>query len=719
MTIGKFLTLSVANWVALLALSGALPSAAFAQDSQKELPVLLEADRFGYDVNENIVFAEGHAEVVQGEYIVLADRITYDQKTGVVKAKGNVTLAEPGGNVFFSDEAVLKDNVQSGIIANFRARLVGDATIAANEARKVNEQVTEMDYAVFSSCHVCQEDASTPPLWQLKAKHVRYDKEEQAIEYRHARMEVLGVPVLYTPYFSHAAPDADRKSGLLTPRWQLGGPLGARFQIPYYWNIAPEMDAVITPIYTTEEGPVIAGQFRHLTPWGEYSLGGSYTQPENEMFAGRSDDRSWRGHVEGKGIFYLSDTWQTGFDGKWASDDTYLRRYEFGYEDSLTSKAFVQGFKGRSFLNAEAVTFQGLRARDNQDIIPVVHPNITASHETNPLPIGGRLGVTGNIMALSRDVGNDTQRLDTSVYYRLPMVTAGGHVLEIKPQLRADVYNTSDNLVLNTGTGLLEEHDGTYGRFVPELQAEWRYPLIRRFTESSLILEPHVQVIAGMGDVSSNKIPNNDSLSLEFSDWNLFSTNPYPGYDVVEEGVRVNYGIHGDWDYKTGNVAFLVGQNYHTDSDNLFPYSKDLTQSHSDYVGSAEWNYAEYGSLGFRFRMGDDDYALNRSELWSLFNISPVTLKVNYVNIKEDLYLEDVEDLNVRGIVKLNKNWSWQGLARTDLSSNGGLIHWGTGLIFDNECLTMATSLNRQYISDRDVEPNTSVKLQVFLKGLN
>lgn len=689
---------------------------AYAQpDTDK--PVLLEADKFGYDTKNALVVAEGNAEVIQGQYIVLADRITYDQNTGIVRAEGNVAVSEPDGNVFFADEAELKNEVKTGVIRNFRARLVGNAVFAAREARKLDATTTEMDYAVYSACKVCKDDPDSAPLWQMKARKIRYDEEAQSIQYKHARMELFGLPVLYTPYFSHAAPDADRKSGFLMPSYEYSGNLGLVLKAPYYWNIAPQMDAVITPIYTGDQGPTIAGEFRHLLRNGQYSLAGSFTRPDDINARGiRTNGKDWRGHIEGSGRFYINDIWQWGFEGKRASDDTYLRRYDFGHEDLLTSKAYAQGFRGRSFANIEAVTFQGLRQTDNQDAIPFIHPLVDLSHESAAGWMGSRFGVSGNLMALSRDVGSDSRRISSTAYWRLPMVTAGGHVLEVRPQIRADMYSVSDFTPAGGGA----QTDENTGRVIPELWIDWKYPLIRRFESSSLILEPMVQVVLGVNDIESDGIPNDDSLALEFSDSNLFMANHYPGYDLVEQGTRVNYGIRGQWDYDSGGrVLFLFGQNYHTDDQNLFPYSDDLSEEKSDYVGRVAWDYSDNIQLGYRFRLDRENMELKRSEVESTLQLDPLALNLNYVRIERDLYLQDSEEIRAASRVRLNENWSWTALARNDLSEGGGLIQAGTGLQFNNECVTIATGINRRYIRDRDVEPSTSFTVQVFLKNLN
>lgn len=702
--------------IALVAV--AAPSARAEQKADS--PVLLEADSFGYDTKNAIVKAEGNAEVIQDEYIVLADMITYNQNTGVVRAQGNVTVSEPSGNVYFAEEAELKNEVKTGVIKNFRARLADNSLFVAREARKISETTTEMDYAVYSACKVCRNDPDSDPMWQLKASKIRHDEAEQRIEYRNARMEVFGVPVLYTPYFSHASPNADRKSGLLIPGYELSGNLGATVKLPYYVNIAPQMDAVLTPIFTSDEGPVMAGEFRHLTEKGYYELGGSITRPDRiDAFGARSGDQEWRGHFEGTGRFGITDNWTWGFDAKRATDDTYLRRYEFGYEDLLTSRAFVQGYKNRSFANMEAVSFQGLRASDNSEVIPLVHPLVDLSHETAPGWNGSRFGVSGNMLAISRDTGSDSQRLSSTAYWRVPVVTKGGHVMEMRTQVRADAYSVSDLTATTTG-GMPDEYNGTTGRVVPELWFDWKYPLLRRFKTSSLIIEPTVNVVVGLDDLNSDTIPNDDSLALEFSDSNLFSHNHYPGYDLVENGTRVNYGIRGQWDYSDdGRVLFLFGQNYHTDDNNLFPYSNSLGDGQSDYVGRVAWDYSNNVQFAYRFRLDSEDMELKRSEVESRLYLDPLRVNLNYVRVASDPYLANSEEVRGSTRLQLNEQWAWTMLGRRDLSEDGGMIRAGTGLEFRNECVTIATSINRYYIRDRDVEPSTSIKLQVFLRNLN
>lgn len=705
-----------------MAVGAAWSHPAQGQDIQKDAPVLLEADRFAYDSNASLVMALGNAEVVQNDYIVVADKIIYNQKTGIVQAQGNVAVSQPNGDTYFAEQAELKNEVKTGVIRNFRARFADDSLFAASEARKVSDTVTELDYAVYSPCKVCNEKGEAKsPFWQLKASHITIDEEEQKVSYRNAWFEFFEVPVLYTPYFSHATPDADRKSGLLIPSFSTSSNLGTVIRMPVYLDIAPNIDAVLTPMNTTAEGPVMAAEMRHLLRNGYYELGGSFTQADRIDSAGNQisgHDERW--HVEGFGNYRLTDFWRAGFSGKRASDDTYLRRYEFGSEDLLTSKVFVGGFRGRNTVNAEMIAFQGLRATDNKEVIPLIHPLVDVATETDPGWHGSRFGMTGNMLALSRDLGAQSRRVSSSAYWRLPGITKAGHVFEIRPQMRADLYSVEDVSFVNNGAP--GTYNGLVGRVAPEIWFDWRYPLLRRFASSSLLIEPTANLIVGASHLNSDKIPNEDSLALEFSDTNLFSDDHYTGYDLMENGTRVNYGIRGQWDYdykSGGNVEFLVGQNYHTDKNNLFPYSSDLSNPWSDVVGRVAWNINTKFMVGYRFRLDQEELSLQRSDVETRLNVGPVTLAANYLRIERDPYLNNVDEVRGGASFKLNENWQLTGVSRYDLSDNGGWINVGSGLIYHNECITINSSVVRTYIQDRDVEPSTAFRVEAFLKNLN
>ena len=228
---------------------------------KKDLPVLFKADQLRHERKLDIVVARGNVEITQGDRILRANTVTYNQKTDILTATGNVILLEPNGDVIFAEFAELSGDIKDGIVQNIRILMSDDARVAAVGGRRIDGNVMEMRKVVYSPCRKCLGLNGTP-IWQLKARKVIHNQTDKIIEYQDAFMEFAGIPVFYTPYLSHPDPTIKRRSGFLTPRYGADTELGTMAEIPYYFNIAPDKDATLRPIVTSDEGVVIAGEYR-------------------------------------------------------------------------------------------------------------------------------------------------------------------------------------------------------------------------------------------------------------------------------------------------------------------------------------------------------------------------------------------------------------------------------------------------------------------------
>ena len=244
---------------------------------------MLSAGDIRHEQDGGVVTASGGVEVTAGERILLADRVRYDPNTDVVSAAGNVSVMEADGSVFFAERIELSDQLKNGFIRGFRALLADDSRMAANSARRVDGNRTEMTRAVYSPCKICDDDTERPPLWRIRASKVVHDQAAQTIDYRNARLEFFGFPVAYTPYFSHPDPTVERKSGFLVPTYGRSTQIGTTIEVPYFFNIAPDRDATLSPLITSREGPVMAGEYRQRTQNGRLQLNGSFTRPDRAM----------------------------------------------------------------------------------------------------------------------------------------------------------------------------------------------------------------------------------------------------------------------------------------------------------------------------------------------------------------------------------------------------------------------------------------------------
>ncbi len=107
----------------------------------------------------------------------------------------------------------------------------------------------------------CQGDK---PDWQLNARELELQLDEGMGKARGAKLTFKGVPILYAPYFSFPIDDR-RKSGFLYPNLGHASDTGLELGAPWYWNIAPNHDAIIEPRYFSERGFMLSGEYRFLT----------------------------------------------------------------------------------------------------------------------------------------------------------------------------------------------------------------------------------------------------------------------------------------------------------------------------------------------------------------------------------------------------------------------------------------------------------------------
>lgn len=686
-------------------------------------PVLLTAENVDYDKETSVVTASGNVEVVQGEFIMLADNITYDQVKNSVKARGGVSVMDAAGNVIFADSLELTDNLKTGIIKEFKARLNDNSLFAATSAKKHDENITELRNAVYSPCRVCSSDEENGnyPLWQLSAKHITIDKEEQRVSYDDALMEIYGTPIFYTPYFSHPTPNADNKSGLLEPTLKQSTNLGTVYKQPFYYSIAPDRDVTVTPILTTLEGPVFAGEYRQQFNNGSININGSITKPQTRDAGGiTSKGQDWRGHFDGSGYFDIDESSNAGFNIRRTSDDTYLRRYDFSDDSLLISRLYAEkrDFIGemntnRSSAVVQAIKFNGLNANDNSRTTPLILPLADFNWQSQEyMPYNSRFSVDGNFMSLTRDEGAKSRRIVAVTGWTLPYITEDGQVIEFNAQLRGDVYSINDHIL---GNG--ENYNGEVARVIPQASATWRYPFINQWENGNLLIEPIVMFAISPNSSNSNKIPNEDSQVPEFNTSNLFSPNRFAGYDRIETGSQVSYGIRGQAQvFNDKYVNWLFGQHYHRNSVNDFPYTNNSNSNFSDYVGKLDVYYDPV-YLSYRTRLDKDHLSFNQNELSGTINYYPVTLGTSYLSLKNDPTLQNKEEISGSFGVNITRQWNLSVSATKDLEL-GQLSNAYTNLIFSNECLYIVNSFGRNYTSDRDIKPSTNYMLRVAFKNL-
>jgi len=203
--------------------------------------------------------AEGDVELRKLGLRVNADKLRYDTPTDELFAQGNVRI-QTSTAVARGPELQLNLETQTGHMSQPQYVLATEhARGQADRAEFLGKEQMRLADASYTTCSPGQDD------WFIRAGQLHIDRAAQEGVARNARVEFMGVPLLYTPWISFPL-SRQRKSGLLAPSFGTTDSSGTELTLPYYWNIAPNYDATITPRYMQKRGLQLGGEFRYLQP---------------------------------------------------------------------------------------------------------------------------------------------------------------------------------------------------------------------------------------------------------------------------------------------------------------------------------------------------------------------------------------------------------------------------------------------------------------------
>lgn len=201
---------------------------------------------------------DGHVQIEQAEQSVTADTATFNEGSGDLVAEGNIRYLR-SSLLLEGSRARINTKQEQGHVENVEFILAGrHARGQAERAILESPTVTTLENVIYSTCEKGSRD------WLLKADRIRLDRQTGIGNARHVSLSFMRLPFFYLPYMSFPISDA-RKTGFLTPDLKQSGSTGIELWLPYYLNIAPNIDATMTPRFTSLRGTQLQGQLRYLS----------------------------------------------------------------------------------------------------------------------------------------------------------------------------------------------------------------------------------------------------------------------------------------------------------------------------------------------------------------------------------------------------------------------------------------------------------------------
>lgn len=693
------------------------------------------ADALDYSDNDQVVTASGHVIINRDAYSLTADTVVYNRASGQVEARGNVATIDPQGNKAYGDRVILTESLKDGAIDNFLLVLADGGRLAATSGVRVNGRST-VNRAVYSPCAVETRDGCPKtPVWQIKALRVIHDPVKHRISYREARVEILGVPIIYFPAFSHPDGSSGRATGLLVPDVEYRQSLGFGVGVPYNIALGPDRDLTIKPWLFTATKPAVDIRGRQLFKGGPvqfrtYATYGDVIDflPDGVTTINRG--QRIRGYFEANGQLRHNDELRSTFSTRLTTDDTFNRRYGLNFDDSLRSTYNLERFRPTSYLSIAGWGFQNLRANKGLDSTPIVLPLIDYDWRPADPVLGGRLALAANSLNLVRTDGQQVQRALASAEWARSVLTPFGQRITATALVRGDLYNTSDPEKATLPAYSGDKGFETRGIALAALDAEW--PFAGGALGGTQTITPRAQLVVAPNNLNAG-IPNEDSRSVDIEDTNLFSLNRFSGYDRVESGSRVTYGLQYGFIRPRFALTTEIGQSYRFVSPSIgeFPDGTGLSGRFTDIVGRTTLQYGRLLSLTHRFRLDRTDLVIRRNEVDVTAGTAATYLTVGYTRLNRNIVLEDLQDLEELRLgarVAFARFWSAFGSTIVDLTSRreepsstaDGFtpVRHRVGVQYEDECFRFGLSWRRDYISDRDFRAGNSFILTIAFKNL-
>jgi LPS-assembly protein len=694
--------------------------------------VAFEANGVSYDTDTDSVTAEGDVILRSEDQSVRANAVTWNRKSGQIVATGDVRMVDENGNELFTDRLELTDELKTGAMQNLLLVMREGGRMAAMTGTRDENGRVILTRAAYSACSV-ETSAGCPktPSWRITAERVVYDQATKKIRFQGAYFELFGMRVLPLPALSLAV-GGQANSGFTIPDLGYSAANGLEVSDSYYWRLGDNKDLLVTGYAYSKTAPMVSAQFRSLTDIGAYQITGYVTYGTRIPIGSTvpSTQKDLRGYIDANGRFQIDPQWSVTASLRAASDRTFLRRYYISSDDRLRSTFDVERIDDNSYLSIAGWATQIILTRQRQGLEPIALPEIDYRRRLTDPWLGGTLELQANSLALTRTAGQDTQRAFAKAQWDLRRITPWGQEVTVTGLVRGDVYHSDENA---TSAPLYRGLPGWQGRFVAIGAIDVKWPFAGPLLGGTQVLTPRVQLVASP-PIRNLAIPDEDARAIDLEDSNLFALNRFPGYDRVEDGVRVTYGVDWELDRPGWRVRSTFGQSYRlSDKPSLFPDGTGLSNQFSDWVGRTEVRFRNFIKLTHRFRLDKDNFAIRRNEIDATVGSDRTYVEIGYLRLDRNIdpTLEDLQDREeLRGAVRIAfaKYWSVFGSAvvnMTDKKEDPGSTGSGfqplrtrLGVAYSDDCLEFGLTWRRDYQQIADARLGNSVQLFFSIKNL-
>ena len=693
-----------------------------------DLPVYIEADQAEITQPRSGIY-KGNVDVKQGNrHLQSAEVEVQQQGSGdnvqrYAFARGGFDYQDNQINLL-GDDAKIHLNTKDTDVRNAHYQLVDRQGRGSAESVELRDDYRVMKNATFTSC--LQDDHS----WSIYADEMRQHVKEEYAEMWHARFKVQGVPVFYTPYLQLPIGDR-RRSGLLIPTLGHGSRDGYFYAQPVYWNIAPNLDATLTPKYMSRRGWQLNSEFRYLTTLGEGQIAGEYL----------GDDRlkDYDSENRKRHLFYwkhnaaFARDWRLDLNYTKVSDKRYFNDFDSAYGSSTDGYADQTGRIAYYQPNYNIAMFvKQFQIFDEVVIGPYrALPQIDFNYYQNGL-FGNKVDFKLFSQAVRFD--NDSAQMPTAWrFHGEPSVNTTLSNRYGSMNLEAKLYATQYQQKKGR-SDKAEDVESSVNRILPQLKIDLQSVLassqtfISGYTQT---LEPRAQYLFRPYKDQSNigsKLNSQylgfgyDSSLLQQDYFSLFNSRRYSGLDRIASANQVTLGGTSRFfdENKEERFNIAVGQTYYLEPSRIDENRDNRTEgSSSSWAIEANWKINDLmrwrGGYQYDPQLGQVSLANTGIEYNPTKN-NVVQLNYRYASkeyINQNLtaeanrYNQDIKQLGVQVGWELSDHWAIAGRYYQDLALKNPVEQY-LGVQYNTCCWSVGVGA-RRYVTSRQNQKNDDI----------
>ncbi len=659
-------------------------------------------------VKEGTSVFTGDVEVTRGGQELKSDRATYNKVTGDITAEGNVQVRD-SEMILKSKQAEWSLVDDSGSMTEAQYRL--KESHARGQAEKVVRKgtvETDLKNATYTTC----EEGDN--AWLLQSSEVKLDHASAVGTARNVVVRLGDMPVFYTPYISFPLDDK-RKSGFLVPSIGSSDKTGFDVSTPYYWNIAPDMDATLTPRYMADRGLMLNGEFRYLGEQYHGNVDAAFLASD-DLKVDRNQTNPYyhedRKHFSWQHTGRFSSGWYADVDYNYVSDKLYLE--DFGSNLSLASTTHLNRLLNVGYYADNWNVTGRLQGYQTLSNVSAPYQRLPQLRFQGSLPnqtMGFSYGMTAEYVDFKHNSLVEGQRFDLEPSISLPLRTAAAFITP-RVALHHTRYELNPNGTVLTNTSPT--------RTLPVTSIDSGLFFEREMTIANTgylhTLEPRAFYLY-IPERNQDDIPVFDTGLNTFNMGQLFSYDRFSGADRVGDTNQLSLALTSRIiDQQTGREKFHVtlGQiQYFTNRKVTLNGTAAETQSDSDMVAEVAASIT-------------DEWTARGEMQWNPHgdtnSMSAISVKYRgkqgqILNLSHRYRRDDLEQADISTRIPLNKQWSVVGRWYHSLKDSRTLEGLA-GIEYDSCCWATRLVVRDFVNSSTSQERNLAIFFQIELKGL-